>query len=244
MTDNPCSRRGFMQICGAAALLASEAARVSAQQQPLATFERVLLTNPQGAPLTCGDLPVGREFVFFYPYASTPCFILKLAQSTPSSVDLQTEDGHAYQWSGGVGPERTIVAFSAICAHRMSYPAAQVSFIGYRPDTIGYLGKDNKIERTTGVIQCCSEQSLYDPAQGARVLSGPAPQPLAAIALQTEDDRLYATGVYGGALFDRFFDRFGFRLALDFGEEHARERVLGQAVAQPLDSYTRQRIKC
>jgi len=33
------------------------------------------------------------------------------------------------------------------------------------------------------VIHCCSEHSQYDPAEGARVVAGPAPQPLAAILL-------------------------------------------------------------
>lgn len=245
MTDKTYSRRRFMQFCSATAMLLANSAKAGATpQKPLKTFERVLLVDDNGAPLTCSNLPPEREYVFFYPYASTPCFLLKLGEPAQSTVDLQTEDGQDYQWQGGVGPERTIVAFSAICAHRLTHPAANVSFIGYRQDTVGYLTEGNKIERRAGVIQCCSEHSIYDPAQGARVLSGPAPQPLAAIDLQAEGDQLYASGVYGGALFEQFFEHFDFRLAMEFGEEQARAPVIEKAVAMPLDAYTRQRIKC
>lgn len=242
MTDQTYSRRKFMHVCSASALLLAGSRRTMADN-PLTDYGRVLLVDSNGKPLSCDTLPTARDHVFFYPYASTPCFLLKLAEPTVESAELATADGQSYRWRGGVGPDRSVVAFSAICAHQLTHPSAKVSFIGYREDAVGFLGKENKIERRAGVIQCCSEHSIYDPSQGARVLSGPAPQPLAAIALQTEDDRVYATGVYGGTLFERFFEHFDFRLELEFGDQF-RQPVVEQAVVMPLDEYTRQQIRC
>jgi Rieske Fe-S protein len=64
------------------------------------------------------------------------------------------------------------------CSHQLTYPTRQISFISYRErSTASRISKPN-------MIHCCSEHSEYDPAAGARVLGGPAPQPLCAILLE------------------------------------------------------------
>jgi Rieske Fe-S protein len=158
-------------------------------------------------------------------------------------VELQTAAGKSYQWQAGIGPQASIVAFAAICAHKLSYPTRPISFIGYRQQPVGFLNAEKQIVQRSAVIQCCSEHSIYDPAAGARVLSGPAPQPLTSIALEEHDGELFVTGVYGGLLYERFFERFGFQLELDFGET-ARELVAGTAWVRPTEEYTRQRVQC
>jgi arsenite oxidase small subunit len=95
------------------------------------------------------------------------------------------------------------------------------------------------------VIHCCSEHSQYDPADGARVVAGPAPQPLASILLEwnSDTDEIHAVGTLGGEMFTEFFDKFGFKLQL----EHAgspRAQVSGSCVVQELDNYCRQQVKC
>jgi hypothetical protein len=80
-------------------------------------------------------------------------------------------------------------------------------------------------------------------AEGARVLSGPAPQPLTSVALEEQGGELFVTGVYGGLVYDRFFERFGFRLELDYGEK-ARELVSGTAWVRTTQEFTQQRIQC
>ncbi len=241
MNHKAYSRRDFIHLCGSAATLA--ATQSAAQMQPLTEFPRVRLVDQSARPLAIAALEPQREYVFFYPYRCTPCFLLNLDRST-APVDLQTHSGAAYRWQGGVGSGGGVVAFAAICAHKLTHPSAPVSFIGYRRHEVGFLNKsNNQVERRSAVIQCCSEHSIYDPAQGAKVLSGPAPQPLASIALEEQDGFLYASGVYGGLLYERFFERFGFRLQMEFGE-NAMTPVAEISRVMPIEAYTRQRIQC
>ena len=153
-------------------------------------------------------------------------------------VLLKTADAKAYEWHGGVGAERSIVAYSAICAHRLTYPTRDISFISYRE-------AKSAGNRFGSVIHCCSEHSQYDPAEGARVVAGPAPQPLAAILLEHEpaSDELFAVGTLGGELFNEFFDKYAFRLQLEHGNE-ARAAVGSACVVQPLENFCRQQVKC
>lgn len=228
-----------MGLCGVSLALLGESPAALASPT---RFARVALRDRRGRPITTEALETERDYLFFYPYVCTPCFLLRLARPT-EPVELETAAGEVYRWRGGVGPEHSVVAFAAICSHRLTYPAESVSFIGYRKQPVGFLD-GQRVERRAAVIQCCSEHSLYDPAAGARVLAGPAPQPLASIALETDaDGALYATGVYGGLLYERFFQRFGFQLELEFGSR-AQSPVEEVATVQPLDEYSRTRIQC
>jgi len=245
MGEQACSRRRFMRLCGSAAtLVAGVAPGARAEPAPVQDYGRVALTWPDGSPVSCADLEVGREFIFFYPYHSTPCFLLRLDSPVAGGMALSGTGGRTYRWEGGVGPDRAVVAYSAICAHKLSHPSRAVSFIGYRRQAVGFLVDDNRIERRAGVIQCCSEHSIYDPARGATVLAGPAPHPLAAVALEETASGLEAKAVYGEPVFDRYFERFGYRLGLEFGEDRIREQVGDTSVVQPTETFTRQQIQC
>ncbi|HXN15732.1 MAG TPA: hypothetical protein VN878_05095, partial [Usitatibacter sp.] len=153
-------------------------------------------------------------------------------------IELRTEAGELYRWEGGVGANKSVVAYSAICAHKMTYPTKQVSFIAYRdaPSPVAGRGK---------VIACCSERSVYDPAAGARVLSGPAPQPLATILLEHDRkaDTLYAVGTFGGEMFEQFFRKYQFRLRLEMGAR-ANAAIEGTSVVRELGDYSMQWAKC
>jgi Rieske Fe-S protein len=176
--------------------------------------------------------------VFQYPYAGTPCFLLRLGQRVSAPATLMREDGAAYTWSGGVGPGKSIVAFSAICAHRLAYPTRDVSFIRYQAEKSPQSDAD--------VIHCCAEHSVYDPARGARVVSGPAPQPLAAILLEYDAraDSLHALGTVGAEQFDAFFGKYDFKLTMEYGQGKAQRRVGDQTVVRELAQYCRQTIQC
>ena len=228
-------RRGFIKFCAAsAAALGAPAVDANSRVQ---LYGRARLVDEKGQPLRAGSIPVNRNLIFHYPFAATPCFLLNLGKPV-RPAQLKTVSGEPYEWKGGVGPDRSIVAYSAICAHKLSYPTKDISFISFRSEK-------SARNRFANVIHCCSEHSQYDPAEGARVVAGPAPQPLASILLEHEDktDHLYALGTLGGEMFGEFFDKFAFRLQLEHGDA-ARSAVAGTSVVQELDNYCRQQVKC
>ena len=227
-------RRSFIKFCAASAAAAgSPGLAADARAQ---FYGKARLVDAKGAPLRARAIPVNRNFIFHYPFAATPCFLLNLGRQV-KPAQLKTVAGDAYEWNGGVGAERSVVAYSAICAHRLSYPTKDISFISFRAEK-------SARNRIANVIHCCSEHSQYDPAQGARVVAGPAPQPLASILLEHDGktDEIHAVGTLGGEMFTEFFDKFGFKLALEHGTPRAA--VAGSCVVQELDNYCKQQVKC
>ena len=198
-------------------------------------YARTLLVNALGEPLRAGRLVAGEAQLFNYPFVASPVFLLQLVQ-TVAATALLTGAKESYSAPAGVGPRKSIVAFSAICAHKLMYPTSQISFIGLRK------GLENEPAQ---VIHCCGDNSRYDPGQGARVIAGPAPQPLAAVLLEWEakTDRLYATGMQGGEMFAAFFEKYGFKLETELGAK-ARATVGPTAVVQPAAAYSRQWQSC
>jgi Rieske Fe-S protein len=229
-------RRHFVKVCAASAAVVTlpvHSAGLTARM-----YRRVKLVDEKGQPLALAQLQAGLGYVFEYPYAATPCFLIRLDRAAPGGIDLKTESGGIYRWEGGIGAEKSVVAYSAICAHKMTYPTKQVSFIGYRnePSPAAPAGK---------VITCCSDRSVYDPASGARVVSGPAPQPLATILLEPDAKTgdVWAVGTFGGEMFEEFFRKFDFRLQLEMGPR-AKSQVEGTTVVRELASYSTQWAKC
>src|SRR3982751_2430728 len=188
-------RREFVTFCVASAAAAASPA-VAADSQPR-FYSRTRLVDAKGAPIHGKSIPREQNLIFHYPYAATPCFLLNLGRPAAAAVHLQTASKQSYAWHGGVGSERSIVAYSAIYAHKLTYPTKEISFISYRTERSARI-------KLGSVIHCCSEHSQYDPAEGARVVAGPAPQPLTAILLQhdAKTDELYATGTLGGEMFN------------------------------------------
>jgi len=235
---SPMERRDFVKLCAASAAATTLPGPADAATLKARLYRRALLVDERAQPIRAGALRAGTNYVFEFPYASTPCFLLRLAKPAAGGIDLKTEGGGTYRWEGGAGPERTIVAYSAICAHKLTYPTRQVSFIGYRdsPSPVAGPGK---------VITCCSDRSVYDPSAGARVVAGPAPQPLATILLEHDagKDELHAVGTFGGEMFEKFFQKFGFRLQLEMGDR-AKTAVDGRAVVRELANYSAQWAQC
>lgn len=229
-------RRDFLKACAASA--AATGLPVLAADARPQLYGRVQLVDEKGRPLLAKAIPANRNLIFHYPYESTPCFLLNLGKPAKASAQLKTADNQPYEWKGGVGPGRSIVAYSAICAHKLTYPTKDISFISYRP------GK-SVASKHASVIHCCSEHSQYDPADGGRVLAGPAPQPLAAILLEHDpaSDGLAAVGTLGGEMFNEFFAKYEFRLAMEHGGS-PRRAASGRCVVQDLDNYCRQQVKC
>ncbi|MGE4241456.1 (2Fe-2S)-binding protein [Ramlibacter sp.] len=231
-------RRSFMGSCtaGAACLSASSFQAIAANAQPRA-YSRVLLVDERGDPLRASKLRVQANYVFHYPFEATPVFLLDLGK-TASPHSLSTKDRSAYSWPGGVGRMKSVVAYSAICAHQLVYPTKDVSFISFRK-TRAQRGVQDEL------IHCCADHSQYDPARGAEVLSGPAPQPLAAVLLEhdAKADTLTAWGTLGGEMFDEFFRRYAAKLSLDVGPQ-ANRAVSQKAVVRELEKFCRNSVQC
>jgi arsenite oxidase small subunit len=196
---------------------------------------RSLLVDSRGNPWLARQLKQGEAFLFNYPYSASPVFLIAFEREV-KPVELVTVDKQRYAAPAGVGPDKSIVAYSAICAHKLMYPTTAISFIGLRSGGQG---------EPPHVIHCCGDNSRYDPLQGARVIDGPAPQPLAAVLLEWDagSDLLHAVGTRGGEMFDAFFDKYAMKLELETGSG-LRKPSGATVVVQPAASYSKQWRSC
>lgn len=240
------NRRDFTRICGSMIAGAVAGAHIPARADKRTAYPRAQLLNHNKEPVTAETLEAGEPYLFFYPFITTPCFLINLDRATTATA-LNDSAGKPYEWRGGVGPNKSIVAYSAICSHKMSHPAKEISFINYRHDAVSFYNNHKGMnEERAGVISCCSERSVYDPGNGARVLSGPAPQPLAAIEILTDETTgaLFATASYGGDMYERFFEKFGFRASMEHRVSDPKQLVGKSSNIRKVTEYSAQTIKC
>jgi arsenite oxidase small subunit len=233
-------RRQFLRVCtmvaGAAQLGSLGDAWASAEPR---LYGRSKLVDVHGAPIRLADLALKTNYVFNYPYAGTPCFLLNLGRPVAAADTVLRADGASYAWTGGVGPAHSVVSYSAICAHKLAYPTRDVSFIRYQ--------KSRSATSSGRVIHCCADHSVYDPTAGARVVAGPAPQPLASIALAYDAgrDEVAAIGTIGAEQFAPFFEKYAFKLELEYGGiDRARKAIEATTVLRELTNYCRTTIEC
>lgn len=225
-------RRRFTKMCSG---LLAGAASLHARASTQSPYPASALRFYDDTPVTLDALSEGDAWIFSYPYKTTPCFLVRLGSSAPQHGS----------WPGGVDTNQSVVAFSAICSHKMSHPAKPITHISYRDEPVSWYTKSGEKETRGGVISCCSERSVYDPAQGAAVLSGPAPVPLAAISLEVDDaGALHATGSHGPDQYERFLQAFGFRLALEYGISDAKTLVDEQTVTIKATDFSAQQVLC
>lgn len=237
-TPQPCDRRSVLHWAAGLSAAALSGTLTPAQgQAPLAVrkYSRTLLVDRFERPFRSAQLVAGEAHLFNYPYASTPVFLLALPRAA-TPVDLSNARQQPYQSLAGSGPRHSIVAYSAICAHKLMYPTPQISFINLRKGQAG---------EPTHVVHCCGDDSRYDPTRGGRVIGGPAPQPLAMIELEWDaaSDELHAVGTLGGEMFQAFFEKYEFRLSLERGAA-AGNRSAATAVVLPAAQYSRQLQTC
>ena len=232
-------RREFLGSCSLLTGVASLARAQAGASGEVRSYARTRLVDIHGRPIRYASIEGETNYVFQYPFAATPCFLLRLASSVSPAPSLRRERGPSYVAPGGVGPRHDLVAFSAICAHKLAYPTRDVSFIRYQ--------RKRSATSSGNVIHCCADHSVYDPAAGARVVAGPAPQPLACIALEHDvaRDELYAIGTVGAEQFDPFFEKYAMKLALEYGSlVRAHALVSDTTVVRELTEYCRNTIQC
>jgi arsenite oxidase small subunit len=229
-------RRELMRraACVGGAWVASGALPVVAAGE-VQRYPRSLLVDSNGNPWPARQLKMGEAFLFNYPYTASPVFLIAFEHEV-KPADLVTENRQRYIAPAGVGPNKSIVAYSAICAHKLMYPTTAISFIGLRRGAGG---------EPSHVIHCCGDNSRYDPLRGARVIDGPAPQPLAAVLLEWDarSDQLHAVGTRGGEMFNAFFEKYIAKLELETGSG-LRTPSGPAVVVQTAASYSKQWRSC
>ncbi|RJR17221.1 MAG: arsenate reductase (azurin) small subunit [Nitrospiraceae bacterium] len=118
-------------------------------------------TYPQVRIANVKDVKAGKAVKFDYPLAGRKNILINCGCST----------------EGGVGAEKSIVAYSSFCTH---------------------LGCGVDIEKESGMLVCECHQSIYDPKQSGKVVEGPAPNSLPMVALNVDKNGdIYAVGVAG-----------------------------------------------
>ena len=137
-------RREFNRICSTLALSACGALPSTVIADSRRDFSRSELRKDKSTPMHATQLETGVPYVFFYPYAVTPCFLVDLGHPVTKTIDIP--GSQPYTWKGGVGPNQSIVAYSAICSHKMSHPAREISFINYRHDETDFFNRDGNQE--------------------------------------------------------------------------------------------------
>jgi Rieske Fe-S protein len=226
-------RRRFNTLCSG--LLAGAASLHARGGDRITPYPRTQLVYDDETPVALPSLERGVAHIFGYPYRTTPCFLVRLNQASPARGS----------WPGGVDHDQSVVAFSAICSHKMSHPAKPISHISYRARAVTFYDASGQKQTRDDLISCCSERSVYDPVAGAQVLAGPAPAPLAAIVLEVDDDKnLWATGSIGPDQYEQFLEKFGFRLAMEHGVTDVRERSGDKCTVVRAEEYSAQQVLC
>jgi len=240
MEKSDLSRRGFVKACSAvAALAAASSGRLAQPALAVEDAPRLKLVDKTGKPIKAGALELHTNYIFLYPYVSTPCLLLRLSEATPRAVEKTDREKGAYTWPGGVGKDGAVVAYSAICAHLLTYDSTQTSFLTYSEARSQLSGQAR-------AITCCAHASAYDPANGAEVVAGPAEFPLAAVQLEhdADSDELTAVGLVGTVLIGDFFKAYRADLNAEYGRGAYRAVLEGETAVVPIAEYSEAVIQC
>jgi len=236
-------RRDFIKLCsGTVAVVCARPELLLANDLSVQKHNRVLLTTKAGKPLKASSLKTTDSYLFHYPYVSTPCFLINLGKTvkglTISSNDEQSANAN-YQWQGGVGKQQSVVAFSAICTHQLSYPGNKISFISYN------LEKTKTADHPQSIV-CCAHQTVFDPSQGGTALAGATKVPLISVVLEYDSasDHLYAVGTVGKDIFSEFFRAYKSELNEQFGRGKAKEKVAEKTTVQLHEEFSAQIARC
>jgi arsenite oxidase small subunit len=125
------------------------------------------------------DLAAGKSVSFNYPLVETPNLLVKLGEKA----------------EGGVGPDGDIIAFSQICQHLGC-------IYGFVP-TAQSPNCDNTYKAPSPVGYCCCHGSVFDLANGGKVVDGPSPRPAPQVVLDFDSSTgdVYAVGMLPPTIF-------------------------------------------
>jgi arsenite oxidase small subunit len=141
-------------------LLAAGAAGTVAAATAATTAEAKARTYPRLQVISLDRLKVNRAHTFDYPLEGQTSVLIDLGRRVP----------------GGVGPKRSIVAYSALCQHMGC--------------AVAYRRKERE-------LFCPCHQSRYDPERLGSIIQGVAMRALPTIRLQVRNGAVFAVGVDG-----------------------------------------------
>ena len=239
-------RRNFLKIASVSgAMMAVAPSTISGQLRAddgtlFEAYEKVQLVDASGAPIKASTLKKETNYVFNYPFVGTPSILLDLGEKTANDVRLRSEDGEEYVWKGGLGKDKSIVAYSAICSHQLAHPTPDDSFLQYLP-----RGQKTMACGQSGIMVCSSHLSAFDAKRGCKQISGPAEEALASIIIEIdEDDTLWASAVLGPDRFHDYFKRYKPEMKKFYGgKRKAKKRVKDSALTVTLNEYTKEIIQ-
>jgi len=167
-------------------------------------FPRLLLVDENGNPIKASSIPVnGKQIALFpYPLSNEPNMLLNLGDEggrpveVPPTTVVVPQNGVSYEFPGGVGPSKSIVAYSALCQHLgCTFPE-----ITFYPPGVKVITVNGPMDK---VIHCSCHGSTYDPYRGGAVVTGPTVRPLPAVVLEWDQatDELYAVKMIGPVIY-------------------------------------------
>ena len=177
------SRRTLLKsVLGVGLTLSAIEQTVSAQADPKKARPQVgdhlvfALGDRLGQPIALQDVPLGGPPVTAYPQEPTSQVVrdgsrLNRVLLVRLAPEVLTEQTRTIAAEGVVG-------YSAVCTHTGC-------------DVIGW-------EDSTQHLICPCHTSTFDAKDRARVVSGPAPKPLAALPLQITDGKIVVAGLFSG----------------------------------------------
>ncbi len=160
LLEHRMSRRQFLFIGAAtvATVTLSNLVPDTLFQAEVAAYEGVKIGSLR-------SLPLAQPQEFRYPWDDANCISYLIKLGVPAG--------------GGVGPDKDVVAFNAICPH-MGFPL---------------LGQFKGEHQVMG--PCPSHLSTYDLTRHGMVVAGHATEGLPQVMLETRGDDIYAVGVLG-----------------------------------------------
>lgn len=239
-------RRNFLKVVAAGATVVAVSPSLirgnlyAADGTLYKAYEKAQLVDAAGKPIKASALEKEMTYIFNYPYASTPCMLINLPKPTEKDVELASESGEKYVWKSGVGKERTVVSYVAICTHQLTHPTPNDSFIGYVPTNKKTMAYDK-----SGIIVCSSHLSAFDAGSGGKVLGGAATQPLNAVVLEhAADDTLWAVGILGMDKFHDYFSAFRPEIKEFYGKPAESKKLVSiSAKTVKLTEYSKEVIQ-
>ena len=229
------NRRDTLKLCGrtTALMMLQQAVGFGFPGSVLyADVSPLTLIDSAGLPLKAGDLQSGVESIFFYPHMATPCFLIDIGSEVAGKT-VSLASGDSYEWEGGVGKNRSVVAFSAICAHKQSYPSKVKSMIHYNQQNQS--------------IRCCTHDGEFLLREGgAPTEASPTQNSLAAVLLNwdPETDHLNVKGMIGPVFFKKFFKRYKSRLRRGYGSSAKARSQVTRIEVVPLREYCKKVTAC